>query len=303
MAKIMTVRGEIDSSDLGICLSHEHLFVDWYLVDRNPDHWLDHMGSAVDDLKHYKSIGGSALLDLTNLGLGRDPKRIKEAAESSDLHIVMGCGWYREPFYPAEINRRSLNSLAAELIDEIENGVNGVKPGVIGEIGTDREFVSGVEERVLRASARAALHTGLAVVTHAIKSRVGLDQLEILADEGLQLNRVSISHCDSFMHFDYHEGIASQGAYVSFDSNNPRNPLLQRLRVEAVLNLVQKGFEDRVVLSQDVCKSDHRREAGGPGYSYVLEKMLPELLSRGVTQAQEDKFMIHNPRRLLTGEN
>jgi predicted metal-dependent phosphotriesterase family hydrolase len=303
MKKIMTVRGEILSSDLGICLSHEHLFVDWYRVDRNPDHWLDHMGSAVDDLKHYKQIGGSSLIDLTNLGLGRDPKRIKQAAELADVNVIMGCGWYREPFYPADINKRTLNDLTEQLIADIENGVDGIRPGVIGEIGADREFVSGVEERVLRAAARAAKHTSLAVITHAIKSRVGLDQLEILKDEGLPLNRVPISHCDSFMHFDYHEGIANLDAYVSFDSNNARNPLTQRLRVEAVLNLVEKGLADRVLLSQDVCKADHRREAGGPGYSYVLEVMIPQLLTKGLTQDHIDKFMVHNPRRLLTGEH
>ena len=103
-------------------------------------------------------------------------------AEATGLHIVMGAGWYRHAYYPVEarIDRRSVDELADEIVREATDGVGetGVRPGIIGEIGTDKPWVSPSEERVHRAAARAARRTGLAITTHAVLSTVGLDQLD-----------------------------------------------------------------------------------------------------------------------------
>lgn len=302
MSVVQTVRGPVDGGVLGVVLPHEHLFIDMYRVTRNPSQYLDDMGSAVDDLREFAGLGGGTVVDLTNRGLHRQPGRLAEASRLSDVHIVMGCGWYREPFYRPDLQRRSVRSLADEFTAEITDGVDGIRPGVIGEIGADREYVSGIEERVLRAAGRAANRTGLAVVTHAIKSRVGLDQLDILAEEGVDLSRVAVSHCDSFLWADYHEAIVRRGAYASFDRHNARNPLTQRRRLDAVCHLIEAGYADRILLSQDVCYSEDRREAGGPGYSYVLTEVLPALHARGVDPEVLDLIVRDNPRRLLTGD-
>lgn len=302
MSTVQTVSGRVEGGALGVVLPHEHLFADMYRVTRNPSHYLDDLDGAVEDLRHFGGLGGRTVVDLTSGGLGRDPARLAEAAKLADVQIVMGCGWYREPFYDPTLQRRSVRDLADELCAEIADGVDGVRPGVIGEIGADRDYVSGIEERVLRAAGRAATRTGLGLVTHAVKSRVGLDQLDLLAEEGVDLRRVAVSHCDSFMHADYHEAIARRGAYVSLDRHNARNPLTQRRRLDAVCRLVESGHADRILLSQDVCYAEDRREAGGPGYSYVLGEVLPALLARGIAPEALDGIVRDNPRRLLTGD-
>ena len=87
----------------------------------------------------------------------------------------MGSGWYRGAYYPPEarIDRRSVDDLADELVGEATDGVGetGVRPGIIGEIGTDKPWISPAEERVHRAAARAARRTGLAITTHAVLSQ------------------------------------------------------------------------------------------------------------------------------------
>ena len=76
----------------------------------------------------------------------------------------MGGGWYRDAYYPAEamIDRRSVDSLAEELVGEATVGVGetGVRIGIIGEIGTDKPWLTPAEERVHRAAARASRRTG-----------------------------------------------------------------------------------------------------------------------------------------------
>ena len=83
------------------------------------------------------------------------------SSERTGIQVVMGCGWYRDCYYPAaaEIERRSVDSLADELVAEIEKRCrqeSGVRPGIIGEIGTEKYWMSPTEERVHRAAARAA---------------------------------------------------------------------------------------------------------------------------------------------------
>ena len=72
----------------------------------------------------------------------------------------MGGGWYRTAYYPPEamIDRRSVDSLAEELVDDATVGVGetGIRIGIIGEIGTDKPWLSPAEERVHRAAARAS---------------------------------------------------------------------------------------------------------------------------------------------------
>ena len=133
----------------------------------------------------------------------------------------MGCGWYRTAYYPPEalIDRRSTDDLADELVREIETGVGetGVRPGIIGEIGTDKPWVSPTEERVHRAAARAARRTGLAITTHAVLSDVGLAQLRIFEEEGLDPARVVIGHADSYPVLEHYLAIIERGANLEFD--------------------------------------------------------------------------------------
>ena len=103
-------------------------------------------------------------MDVTPAGMARDPEWLRGLATASGLHIVMGAGWYRTAYYPVEalIDRRSVDDLADEIVREATDGVGetGIKPGIIGEIGTDKPWVSPSEERVHRAAARASRRTG-----------------------------------------------------------------------------------------------------------------------------------------------
>ncbi len=133
----------------------------------------------------------------------------------------MGCGWYRTAYYPPEalIDRRSTDDLADELVREATDGVgeSGVRPGIIGEIGTDKPWVSPAEERVHRAAARASRRTGLAITTHAVLSDVGLAQLRIFEEEGADPTRVVIGHADSYPVLDHYLAIIERGANLEFD--------------------------------------------------------------------------------------
>lgn len=247
-------------------------------------------------------------MDLTNIGVGRDPSWLAGLARASGLHVVMGCGWYRQAYYPAEalIDRRSVDDLADELVREAVEGVGetGIRPGIIGEIGTDKPWVSAIEERVHRASARAARRTGLAITTHAIMSPVGVAQLRIFEEEGADPTRVVIGHADSYPRLDHYLAIVERGASVEFDflgmSFTPTERLGEGRVIELLCELLSHGHVERVLLSQDVCHDSQLTHYGGNGYTYLARSFLPRLREAGVSDDEIETMTIANPRRLLT---
>src|SRR5438045_224828 len=154
---VQTVCGPVEPSALGRVLMHEHLLSDMYRVTGQTDHILNDEALACEELGHLKAAGGTALVETTPIDLGRDPDGLRRISEATGVHVIMGTGWYRQPFYPPEIDRWDVNRLAEIMIADLTRGVGetGIRAGIIGEIGVDRDYATAAEERVLRAVARA----------------------------------------------------------------------------------------------------------------------------------------------------
>jgi len=304
---IQTVRGPISPDQLGVTLPHEHVYIQlWEIPGRN-----DYAGQLEDDdvldkeIAAFKRLGGQSIVDCTVSGIGRSPERLQRLSERTGVNVLMGCGWYREPYYPAEdlIDRRAVDHLARQIISEIHEGVRqtGIRPGIIGEIGTDKSWVSAQEERVHRAAARAQLATGLALTTHSIGKPVGLAELDIFEDEGVDPGRVVIGHCDHpfSLFLDYHQQILKRGATVQFDTLGNKAKEFDERALRILLQLLDRGYASQLLLSQDVCKTPHLRHLGGSGFCYVLETFLPMLRKAGVPEELITTMMVENPKRLL----
>jgi phosphotriesterase-related protein len=198
-----------------------------------------------------------------------------------------------------------VDALADELVAELREGVDGtgVRPGIIGEVGTDHAWVSPREERVHRAAARAARETGLAIVTHSLHSRVGLDQLRLLEAEGADPARVVIGHADSILDLDYHLAVVERGASVSFDLLGRQGEYAaarETRLVQLILELVDRGFADRILLSHDTSSTGQLRAFGGPGFSYLAQHFLPTLRTAAVGEGEIHQMTVENPRRILS---
>ena len=309
-AFIQTVRGRVASEEIGFTLPHEHTAIALWHIQGRWDYWeLSRDESIIEpELARFREAGGSCLVDVTLPGVGRDPENLVGLSERTGLNIVMGCGWYRGAHYPAEalIDRRSVDDLANELIREATDGVGdtGVKPGIIGEVGTDKPWVSALEERVHRAAARASSATGLAISTHSVMSRVGLAQFRIFEEEGADPSRVVVGHADSYPSLEHYLEIVRRGANLEFDflgmSFTPMERHGEGRVIELLCELLSGGHADRLLLSQDVCHNSQLQRYGGHGYTYLHETFLPRLRAAGASEAETTKLTIDNPRRLLS---
>ncbi len=310
MPHVMTVLGAVEPSSLGFALPHEHTQIALWQIQDRWDYWelTGDEPIILEELRLFREAGGTALADLTLPGVGRDPLWLRRLAERSGLHIVMGGGWYRTAYYPPEalIDRRSADALAEELVHDATVGVGdtGIRIGILGEIGTDKPWMTPAEERVFRAVARASRRTGLAIITHAVMSDVGAAQMTVLEEEGVDPGRVVIGHADSYPVLDHYLSLIARGASIEFDflgmSFTPMEQHAEGRVIELLLELLHRGHGDRVLLSQDVCHNSQLRHYEGNGYTYLQTTFLPRLRAAGVPEADITRLTVDNPRRILS---
>jgi predicted metal-dependent phosphotriesterase family hydrolase len=305
---VRTTTGDVPADQLGVTLPHEHTYITLWEIPGRFDYsgQVDDEDTLADELADFVAAGGHTLVDLTLPGMGRDVAAVARLAERVGLQAVVGTGWYREPYYPpqARVDRRSVASLADEMVHEITVGIDdsGIRAGVIGEIGTDKPWVSAQEERVFRAAGRAQAQTGLAVTTHTIASRVGLDQLDLLEAEGADPAKVAIGHADWMPDLDYYLAIVGRGAMVEMDSwghPDARSRGLEGRAVDLLLELLHRGHERHLLLSHDVCYVENLKRFGGNGFTYLHDRVLPMLRERGVPEDAIRTITVDNPARLL----
>jgi len=303
-AFVQTVTGPVAPESLGFTLTHEHVFLSMWADDGH-----SFMAQLTDEdvlsaeLTAFREAGGACLVDQTPGGSGRNPAGLRRLSERTGVAIVTGCGWYIESFYPdrESLARRSVGQIAEQLMGEIQEGLDetGVRPGIIGEIGAGQDWVSPLEERVHRAAARAQIATGLPLATHTLHHGAGRHQMSIFEDEGVDPSRVCIGHCDTFPNLEYCLEVANWGGYVSLDNIGlqlgDHEGAVQRL----ALDLIEAGFAEQVLLSQDVGQMSELGTRGGRGYTYVASRFLPALRDAGVDEATLQTITVENPRRWL----
>ncbi|MFJ1744723.1 phosphotriesterase [Streptomyces sp. NPDC088116] len=307
MRHLTTVAGPLPVSAVrGPALAHEHLVLD---LDRTGD------GAAVLDAVRHRSAVTSELaalraefglrlvIELTCRGMGRDPRALARIAEESGVAVVAATGWYYEPFHPDGTGTASVEQLTATLVEEIDGGLDGtgIRPGVLGEIGSHGDRPGQAETRTLLAAAHAALTTGLSVATHTQLGRGGLAQLELLTRTGLAPHRISLGHQDLLDDPAVHRELAAAGAYVAFDTVGKASYQSDGSRLRLLLALLEAGHADRALLSCDISRHGYLESAGGQGYGHLFRSFLPELRAAGVDDDLIDLMTRRNPLRFLTG--
>ncbi len=271
------------------------------------------VATTLAEVTAFKDAGGGAIVDVTSIGLGRDPAKLVEVARRSGIPIVMGAGWYRSAWHPAGHADRDVASLTDEIVRDITVGVgdSGVRAGIIGEVSA-MEIVTdphdSAEVKGVRAAARASRLTGAAITLHQwVRDGVALARtLDIIEQEGGDLTRVVVGHIDAVSAANIPQlvAIAKRGVTLEFDLfgtpytlSDPR--LDARPMADAIVALVKAGYAERLLMSHDVCTKIQQKAYGGKGFDYLLTQVVPYLQQRGVSAAQVRTIMVENPRRVL----
>lgn len=320
MVSVPTVAGSTDSAELGRVLMHEHVFVLNHEYEVNyPESW-DHtarIDDAVAKLDALKVAGIDTIVDLTVLGLGRDIERVREVAERTRVNIIAATGFYTFTELPTYLRLRGPGRLVdvdEPMVDmfvrDVTEGIGGtgIRAAIL-KCATDEPGVTPDVERVLRAVARAHVATGAPISTHTDPhTERGLEQQRIFAEEGVDLSRVVIGHSGDTDDLDYLQRVLDNGSYLGMDRFGLDSRLDFDRRVKTVVDLVDRGYGDRLVLSHDTsCHSDNfpadYRAKNLPNwrFGHISEDVLPALREAGVTEEQIDTMLVHTPRTIFGG--
>lgn len=338
--KVLTVAGPVDPASLGATLMHEHIFIDI----RRPPHALrpgedsaeaaepltldnlaatrlgsvnndnDLMGDfdeMLEEVLAFRRAGGGTMVEVSSIGLGRDPKSLLRISRASGLNIVMGAGWYEKTFHPLDMDERTVDELAGTIVGDIVAGVDGtgVRSGIIGEVGVEGNPLHPNELKSVRASGRASRITGAPITFHfGGFGEEKFEVLDILEEEGVDLASVVMGHCGALGDdLAFARRLLARGVFVEFDflgaPGSPWGtlwPTTDYKVARGIAALVEDGHADRILLGQDVCTKLQLKRYGGHGYDYILEHFLPALRMLGVGEAELRAFMVDNPRRALT---
>lgn len=343
--KAQTVLGVIDGKDLGITLTHEHLLIDGKFIFTEPSgaserglayekvgwsnlSWLhyhpyenlDNMRlldeqEAIDEAMLYKQAGGRTIADVTNIGIGRDPKALARISRATGLNVVMGSGYYTAPSLSPEMSAKTEEEITDEIVRDITVGVgaSAIRAGLIGELGCSWPLQDN-ERKVLRAAAQAQQRTGVSISVHSGRNRKApFEIIEILGQAGADLSRVIMCHIDARIR-DHSERckLLQSGCVIEYDlwgweghfpsywtADEYLDLPNDTQRIYEVRQLIEEGYLDQIVISHDICCKTRRVRYGGWGYSHILNYVVPMMLQRGMTREQITTIMVKNPKRLL----
>lgn len=337
----MTVLGPVPAESLGVTLMHEHILNDcrcWWNRPAEPERIhlatepvsigligelrmdpfvnlhncaLDEEDLAVEELGAFAALGGQTVVDPTCRGIGRNPQALVRISRATGLQIVMGAGYYLQSSHPPEVRAMSADAIADQIVAEALDGIDGVRIGLIGEIGVSSDFTED-ETKSLRGAAHAQARTGLPLMVHLPGwFRHGHRVLDVVEEEGGDLRHTVLCHMNPSGHdSDYQTSLGARGAFLEYDmigmdyfyADQGVQCPSDDDNARAIKGLIDAGLLDRILLSQDVFLKMMLTRYGGNGYGYVLRHFLPRLHRFGVTAGQTAEMMTANPRRVFDAD-
>lgn len=317
MTTINSVLGPIETADLGLTLSHEHVLVASAGIQYVYPEFIDRDGTiakGVADLKQAYGEGLRTIVDVTTIDLGRDIRMLEQVSRESGVHIICATGTWRD--IPRMFWSATPDMIAPLYIREIEEGIEGtgIKAAII-KVANDMGGVTPEGEIILRAAARAQRATGVPISTHTFpRERVGEQQVAIFEDEGVDLNRVYVGHSNDTTDMDYLVGLLKKGVWIGLDrypgTPSPENPGWEE-RTQTLKNLIDAGFGHRIMLGHDWSVTlsiatkeaqDRRRKYNPDSYLFIQRKVLPRLRELGASEDDVNRIMVENPRRFFEGK-
>ncbi|MET3899111.1 phosphotriesterase-related protein [Devosia sp. UYZn731] len=298
MKHLITTLGPYRKDQLGMILPHEHVFVDL----RTPDQPGYAQAEAADvvalmapQIFAIQKQGITALVECTTGGVGRRADLDKAVSVATGLPIVVPTGNYREPWIPDWVGKASGAELEDWMVGELTGQIedSGVMAAWI-KVSAGDDGITPLEERILRAAARAGMQTNAVIGSHTIRGRVVMDQLDIIEDEGYRAERFISIHTQAEPDFELHKAVAARGAWIEYDhvGREPDDEVCA-----LILKALDAGLGPQLLLSHDLGWFDPALPGGGTPrpYTHLVDVMLPMLRAAGVSEETIVRLTQDNP--------
>jgi phosphotriesterase-related protein len=284
-----------------------HIYQNW------DDFHLTDEEVTIDEVQHFKYAGGKSVVEQSNIGLGRDPLGLARISRATGLNVIMGSGYYAGISHGPDMDTKTEEEICEEIVRDIIEGAGntGVCAGIIGEIGNSWSITKN-ELKSLRAAARAQAITGAALSIHpGDHESACIEAIKVLDAAGADLSRTVMDHIDRTVREPKRRlELAKTGCYLEYDIFGregyfpPRRRVIDlpndAQRINEMIQLIDAGYLNQLLISQDIFTKTQLRRYGGWGYAHILCNVLPIMQSKGVSEEIIHTIMVENPKRLLT---
>ncbi|MCJ7790125.1 MAG: hypothetical protein MUP69_08090 [Candidatus Atribacteria bacterium] len=270
---------------------------------------------AITEAMLFKNEGGGTIVDVSNRSFARDPSALSRISRATGLNIIMGAGYFVSEA-STEIYQLSEKILENEFIKEVIEGVDntGIKVGVIGELGCSWPLKRG-EKKVLSAAARVQKITGIPISIHPGQHPDSpFEILDILISVGAKPEHIIIGHLErTLLTYESMEKFAKTGCYMEFDAFGKEGYFSaatktdlsvdipnDHYRINMIIQLMQEGYGDQILVSQDICTKDMLNLYGGYGYAHILKRAVPIMRLKGMSEKDIMKVLKDNPQKVFT---
>jgi predicted metal-dependent phosphotriesterase family hydrolase len=307
---VMTVTGRHPVATLGVVDAHDHLFLDSPALAGQA---IDDVDRVTEEVLEARASGISCVVEMTPIGLGRDPAALRGVAETTGVAVIAASGYHRDAHYPAQhwVQTATIETLADRIVTDLTVGMHPadwldpslpLDPARAGAIkgGASYHRITHGEQRRLEAIAGAAASTGAAVLVHTEVGTAGHDIVDLLEAGGVPTAKVALAHLDRNPDPEIHIELAERGVTLEYDTIGRTKYHPDSVVLDLIERVAEAGHLDRIVLGLDLgMRSYFRSYDGGPGLRYLMTAFVPRLRRRMGDRAVE-RILIANPARLYS---
>lgn len=326
---IRTLLGDINPDDLGFTNGHEHIVCEpFYWKERNVDDLLlDDPYKSKLDVEDFKKEGGNSIIDATAIDYGRKVEEVAKISKETGVNIIGTAGFNKSFLWDSEIPERlkkivgnyktfyewidkaSIDDLVEVVSKEITEGLEDT-PFKAGQVkfGTGYNSIKPLEEKTCQVAIIVQRNLGVPLHSHTEAGTMGVEQIKLAKKYGADLKKWSIGHMDRNIDYYYHEQLAKEGVYLSFDGLGKNKYYPESQRIGAIINLIEKGYVNQILCGGDTARKSYYKHYGyGLGLGWIpsvwLNRFRDELRIRNMDDEKiVNTIFVENPKRYLTIE-
>ena len=299
--KLMTVTGEISTENMGLTLTHEHLFSIFGLDPEEKSNYNvdDLLSTVLPFLEKAKSAGCKTIVECTAAYFGRNAEILKIISEKSGFNILTNTGIYGAAngrYIPQYAYTETAEQVASRWIAEWNNGIGrtGIRPGFM-KLGFNNGQLTAIDKKLLHAAAITHLASGLTIAAHTANNPEGaFEQLDILRINKLSPSAWIWTHAHDVPSNEPLLNAAGMGAWISFDGY--RNEKHERF-LQGLQGFKKAGYLDHVLLSHDGNGYPQRGKIPSRLTIDLLTNFLPALISSGFSESEIHQMTVVNPSK------
>src|SRR5688572_3968559 len=278
--QVMTVTGPLPTDEMGVTDAHDHLYLRSPLLGGEE---IEDPAIVEAETRDGLRSGIATIVELTPIGLGRQPAALRALSGKTGVHIVGATGYHRDAHYPAGhwVLEATDDELLEHMRTDLAEGMDqtAVRAGVI-KAGASLNEITPNERRRLVAAGTAAKAAGVSVVVHCEAATMGEEIADLLLGEGLPAGQIILAHMDRDPDAARHLDLLARGVFLVYDTIGRIQYHPDSIRIELIQAVCTAGRGDQLLLGLDLGKRSYLRVAGGHGLRYLMDEFVPLLRER-----------------------